>query len=76
MPNVETQIITRALEYPGLLSRTELEFVVRISKLPARSRLTTPQLNWLCDIGERKLSMVFQRPEREPVVDLKARACA
>lgn len=76
MNQVESQIIKRALEYPGLLSRTELEFVVRISRLPAQRRLTTSQLNWLCDIGERKLSMVIERPDREPVVDLKARACA
>jgi len=76
MTITESQIIKRALEYPGLLSRTELEFVVRISRLPAQRRLTTAQLNWLCDIGEKKLSMVIQRPEREPIVDLKARACA
>lgn len=76
MSTTETQIIKRALEFPGLLSRADLDFVVRISRLPSQRRLSTAQLTWLYDIAERKLSMAVDRPVREPVVDLKARACA
>ncbi len=73
---VEQQIITKALEYPGLLSRQELEFVRRINNPFQVPRLTGRQLAWLYSIGERKLNMVFDRPDRAPVQDLKARACA
>ncbi len=73
---IEQQIITKALDHPGLLSRQELEFVQRINNPFRCPRLTGRQLAWLYSIGERKLNMVFDRPERAPVQDYKARACA
>lgn len=75
---LEKQIITRALDFPGLCTRKELQFVIKVGNWPAHYRLTPAQANWLYDIGEKKLGMVFNRPvlEKREVVDYKARACA
>lgn len=73
---VELDIIRKADEHPGLLSRAEQAFIDNIKHLPASVRLTGAQASWLYQIGERKLNMVFTRPERPAVIDLKARACA
>ena len=73
---LEQQIINRALGSIGLLTRNEAEFVIKISKWPSHYRLKPKQAKWLYDIGEKKLDMVFDRPEPEPVIDYKARACA
>lgn len=72
----EQKIITRALEFPGLLNANELKFVVRISNWPTRWTLTHKQANYLYDIGEKKLGMIFNRPAREQPIDYRARACA
>lgn len=74
---LERQIINKALNHVGLLSRSEAEFVNKISKWPSHWRLKAKQANWLYDIGEKKLNMVFERPAApELAIDYKARACA
>ena len=76
--HLERQIITRALDFPGLVSPKEMKFILKISNWPHHYRLSPAQSNWLYDIGEFKLNMKFNRPtpEAREVVDYKARACA
>jgi len=72
----EQKIIKTALEYPGLLTSDELKFVMRMSNLPSRVRLSARQSKWLYAIGRNRLNMTLADPQPEPVVDYRARACA
>lgn len=72
----EQKIIKTALEYPGLLTSDELNFVMRISRLPSRIRLSPRRSKWLYDIGRNRLGMTLADPQPEPVIDYRARACA
>ncbi len=74
--STERTIIKTALNHPGLLSATELTFVMRISGLPDRWRLSAKESAWLYDIGRKKLDMKLGAPAPEQIVDYKARACA
>ena len=72
----ERKIIKQALEFPGLLNANELKFVVRISNWPTSWTLTNKQSKYLFDIGEKRLNMIEDRPNREQPIDYRARACA
>jgi len=69
-------IIRQALDHPGLLTAEEVKFVTRISKLPETVRLSAGQVQWLYDIGRKKLGLNYQPPKRAPIIDYKSRACA
>lgn len=74
---VELEIIKRAGNHLGLLSRNEQDFIERIEKLPRNVRLSQKQRAWLYDIGEKKLNMgPFEREAPAMPVDYKQRACA
>jgi hypothetical protein len=72
----EQEIIKTALEYPGLLTSDELNFVMRMSRLPSRVRMSARQIKWLYAIGRNRLEMTLADPQPEPVIDHRARACA
>jgi hypothetical protein len=72
----ERDIIKTALEHPGLLSRIELEFVVRLGKLPARQGLSVREASWLHDIGRKKLGMSVGAPAPRTIIDYRGRVCA
>jgi hypothetical protein len=72
----EQKIIKNALEFPGLLTSDELNFVMRMARLPSRVRLSARQIKWLYAIGRNRLEMTLADPQPEPVIDYRARACA
>lgn len=72
----EQEIIELALEHPGLLTKTETDFVENLSRLPRSVRLSARQSKWLYDIGRQRLDMTLADPQPAPVVDYRARACA
>ena len=72
----ERRIIDEALKHHGLLSSSELKFVMNISRLPNHVRLSARSRTWLYDIGRKKLDMVLPDPEPVAVIDYRARACA
>jgi len=72
----EQQIINRAENHLGLLSRSEQDFIEKIAAWPSYWTLNTKQANWLYDIANKKLGMCVERPVRVEPIDYKARACA